>query len=106
MSEHSFLAELTKTGSPVIVVAGILFAIWLWSSKAYLKLYREQMKQMNETLINLIDAHSESNKTILAELTTYIHEDHKTKVAISEALSRVEVKLDSLKYNMEARRER
>ena len=106
MSEHSFLAELTKTGSPVIVVAGILFAIWLWSSKAYLRLYREQMKQMNETLVNLIDAHSESNKTILSELTRYIHEDHKTKVAISEALSRMEVKLDSLKYKMEAHRER
>lgn len=97
MNEHAFIPELLKNGSPVVVVAGIFFAIWFYTSKAYLKLYREQMKQMNDNLLNMMEYHTESNKQILSELTRYIHEDHKIKLMINETLSRMEIKIDNLK---------
>ncbi|KAB2908945.1 MAG: hypothetical protein LC102_09100 [Ignavibacteriales bacterium] len=97
MAQLSFFPELLKNGSPIVVVAGILFAIWLYSSKAYLQLYKSQMKQMNDNLLNMMEYHTESNKQILVELTRYIHEDHKIKLMINETLSRMEVKIDNLK---------
>jgi DNA mismatch repair ATPase MutS len=97
MNQHSFLTEILTNGSPVVIVAGILFIIWYSTSKAYLRLYREQMKQMNESLMELMKQHAESNRAMLSELTTYIHEDHKTKTQIAETLSRLEVKVDLIK---------
>lgn len=93
MNEHSFLTNLLGTGNPLIIIAGILFIVWFWSSKTYLKLYREQMKQLSDMLA----IYHTNNQNILRELTTYIQEDHKIKMAMSETLSRLEVKIDMMR---------
>lgn len=97
MDHNSLLNTIFTNGSPAVLIAGILFIVWYSSSKAYLKLYREQMKQMTESLMRLMEQNAESNKAMLSELTNYIHEDHKTKTQISETLSRLEVKVDMMK---------
>lgn len=97
MDQNSLLTEIFTNGSPVVLVAGILFIVWYSSSKAYLKLYQAQMKQMTESLMRLMEQNAESNKAMLSELTNYIHEDHKTKMQIAETLSRLEVKVDLMK---------
>ena len=97
MDQNSLLQQIFTNGSPAVLIAGILFIVWYSSSKAYLKLYREQMKQMTESLMRLMEQNAESNKAMLSELTNYIHEDHKTKTQIAETLSRLEVKVDLIK---------
>ena len=93
MSEQSFLNSIFGTGNPLLILAGILFIVWFWSSKTYLKLYREQMKQLND----MLQIYHTNNQNILRELTSYIQEDHKIKMQMSETLSRLEVKVDNMK---------
>ncbi len=97
MDHNSLLNTIFTNGSPAVLIAGILFIVWYSSSKAYLKLYREQMKQMTDSLMRLMEQNADSNKAMLSGLTNHIHEDHKTKTQISETLSRLEVKVDMMK---------
>lgn len=93
MSEQSFIGQLIGNGNPLLVLAGVLFIVWFWSSKAYLKLYREQMKQLSD----MLQIYHTNNQNILRELTNYIQGDQKIKLQMSETLSRLEVKIDHLK---------